>query len=176
MIIFLDIDGVLNSEKCHFGTTEEYSLAKKKFKNEFGIHFLLPNRNVLPFIRCINWYIKRNKTNPIKAVLSSTWRYSEENIGLLNNMLYKKGLLDKNFIIDRTDRLHDCSSDKDRGNQIKRWVKKNKPNGFIILDDEVSTMIHRGRLYNTKSENGFDELDCVDFIGHLMTWASHNTK
>ncbi|MGL5460487.1 MAG: HAD domain-containing protein [Cetobacterium sp.] len=92
MIIFLDIDGVLNGGKNGFNTVGEYAKARKQFEEEFGITFLLPDVNVLPFVECVNKYIEQNGENSIKAVLSSTWRYGSENIKLLNNLLHKKDL------------------------------------------------------------------------------------
>lgn len=171
LIIFLDIDGVLNGGNSGFESIEEYRIEKEKFKKEFGINFLLPDRNILPFINSINRYIDLKGRNSIKAVLSSTWRYSRENIKLLNNMLYKKGLIDDKFIVDITDFKHDCSTSKDRGNQINRWVKTNKPNGFVILDDEFETMIHYGRLYKTNTFEGFQEKDSCKFLHHILKWG-----
>ena len=170
MIIFLDIDGVLNGGKSGFSSISEYVEAKKRFNDEFGISFLLPDVNVLPFIYTINEYLRINGEDSIRAVLSSTWRYNENNVGLLNNMLYKKGLNCKEFIIDITDFINDCSTRKDRGNQIKRWVVKHKPNGFVILDDEFSTMLHYGRLYKTETFLGFTDKDSNRFLKHMLRW------
>ena len=60
MIIFLDIDGVLNGGKSGFSSISEYVEAKKRFNDEFGISFLLPDVNVLPFIYTINEYLRIN--------------------------------------------------------------------------------------------------------------------
>ena len=80
LYLFLDIDGVLNGGNSGFDSIEEYKIARQEFKNKFGINFLLPDVNVKPFITSINEYINIKGVGSVKAVLSSTWRYSKDNI------------------------------------------------------------------------------------------------
>ncbi|MGL5460488.1 MAG: HAD domain-containing protein [Cetobacterium sp.] len=78
--------------------------------------------------------------------------------------------------MDKTDRINDCRTAKDRGNQINRWVRKNRPKGFVILDDEFSTMIHKGRLYKTNTFVGFREEHIEGFLNHINKWRINENK
>lgn len=111
-LLFLDIDGVLNSEKYSvwFVTTE----AGKQFKRDGGHHFVDPNavKRIVDF--CTE--------NDVKIVISSSWRY-----GCVDDTIeYLKGFRDLlpiiPFIVGITPRL---KYTRVRGEEIE-WFIKNR--------------------------------------------------
>ena len=131
-IIFLDVDGVLNSWS-YFKKLEDES------KEDFITFGVDPNAVLL-----LNEIVE--KTNA-KIVVSSTWRlnhYQE-----LLNLLNKNGLKNvDSVIIGKTDKngCYDCL----RGNLILKWIKDNKCiigcnhheyKNYVILDDSSDMLL-----------------------------------
>lgn len=124
-IIFLEVDGVLNSQN------KLIEVYKKTGKPHSG--YLYPFDE-----KCLdNLCLLVNKTDA-KLVITSTWRKDKEGIDILLNML-KKYNLDKK-VIGYTPILG-----KDRGLEIKSFLSclENEVN-FVILDDDDDM----GELYN----------------------------
>ena len=117
-VIFLDVDGVLN--------TSDTFKRRKEIYNERGI--LIPR---IDFFRVS--YLKEivNKTKA-KIVLSSTWRKNEKNIEELFNVF-------KLFDLEIYD-LTDIDIDGIRENEIISWLNNNEVETFIIIDDESSDL------------------------------------
>lgn len=114
-VIFLDIDGVLNSVK-----------SKSRYDGYIGID----NSKV----KLLKEIIK--ETNA-KIVLTSTWKkHWEKDSNLichhdakyLNNKLRKQGL----FILDKT-----IDNDSNRGEGIHNWIKEYNVSNWVVLDDEI---------------------------------------
>ena len=110
-VIFLDIDGVLNSD--------EY-LDKVKNSDIQGIERDIDVGKVKLLKRAID-------ETGARVVLSSSWRYTR-------NARYLKELLAKYEIrVDSTTYIQDI-----RGLEIKKWLSENQGvEDFIILDDEI---------------------------------------
>lgn len=110
-VIFLDIDGVLNSD--------EYL---DKVKNSYiqGIERDIDVGKVKLLKRAID-------ETGARVVLSSSWRYTR-------NARYLKELLANYEIrVDSTPYIQDI-----RGLEIKKWLSENQGvEDFIILDDEI---------------------------------------
>ena len=105
-VLFLDIDGVLNSRRSAIA---------------FNGYPSILDENEDKFDKVAVELIKRVCSQGVSIVLSSTWR------------------LDKNFkkilglpIIDRTESL----SGKCRGEEIQKWLDKNKVDKWAIIDDD----------------------------------------
>lgn len=120
-IIFLDIDGVLNSV---------YSV---RINSNNGIH---PRFTGLPFPLHVEALNKITDATDAKIVVSSTWRklhsiYSIEYILYLSNV--------KGQVLDITPIIHN----KERGDEIQKWLDKSIEDieSFVILDDD-SDMVH----------------------------------
>ena len=110
-VIFLDIDGVLNSYKF-----------SKTLENHENLFY---GMEIDPFSLELFTNLLKNNAS-IKVVISSSWRDSLS--------LYQFKELFKSFqdqIIDMT------SSDVDKAKSIELWVKTHKINEFVILDDDV---------------------------------------
>ena len=110
-VIFLDIDGVLNSD--------EY-FDRIKGLNIQGIESEVD-------INKIKLLQKAVRDTGAKVVLSSSWR-STKNGQVLRNLLLNYGIF-----TDITPHI-----DNKRGNEIKEWINNNQDvEDFIILDDEI---------------------------------------
>lgn len=110
-IIFLDIDGVLNSD--------EYFDKIKYLKIE-GIESEIDRKKVKLLQEAV-------KQTGAKVVLSSSWRYTKRAKEL------KEFLAQHETPIDVTPFL-----DNIRGEEIKKWLSQNKNiDDFVIVDDEV---------------------------------------
>jgi hypothetical protein len=139
-VIFLDIDGVLNSEK--WALTYKYggvSLPEHKGNVE---RYIKDARLDPSAVNLLNELCKETKA---KIVISSSWRLDE--IGKTVeywNVLFKGilGKIGKECFIDviaitptQRERLSDS-----RWIEIEMWLKENPVDGFCILDDSYATM------------------------------------
>ena len=110
-VIFLDIDGVLNSD--------EY-LDKVKNSDIQGIERDVDVEKVKLLKRAID-------ETGARVVLSSSWRYTR-NARYLKELLANYGIR-----VDSTPYIRD-----ERGLEIKKWLSENQGvEDFIILDDEI---------------------------------------
>lgn len=137
-IIFLDIDGVLNSIEY---LTEKYNELKRALKQEEMLDPI-----------CIK-YLKEivDKTNS-KIVITSSWKIFD--LDILNNVFSKYNLK----IYDVTKNYGDK-----RGKEIREWLSLNNDvSNYIIIDDDifkdyigfedkiVQTSMYKGRGLNLK--------------------------
>ena len=130
-VIFLDIDGVLNSD--------EY-LDKVKNSDIQGIERDIDVEKVKLLKRAID-------ETGARVVLSSSWRYTR-------NARYLKELLANYEIrVDSTPYIRD-----ERGLEIKKWLSENQGvEDFIILDDEIFDSFDEGlikKLVKVSNGNG----------------------
>ena len=130
-ILFLDIDGVLNSEDYANLYTE------KEWDNLTYIERHIDDKAV----QLINYICDNTKA---QVVISSTWRCGRS-IEQLQNILDFRGATFK--IIDKTPE-HDISY---RGYEIDAWISKNRSKdkdgnyfeftNYAILDDDIEDML-----------------------------------
>lgn len=149
-ILFLDMDGVMNSAK-HFKV-----MSKTKYKKIKGMtkvqmrHVDMIDPEAVPLLNTI---IERGD---FKVVLSSTWRilYSAKQV---QSMLEVHGF--KGDIIGSTPThilAPEPTNENQRGCEIQAWLDSNygRPHEIVILDDS-SDMAHlRHRLVQTSWERG----------------------
>ena len=145
-VLFLDIDGVLNSENW-FGY-RLYCIKNNMF-NEV-INFVNTNDERIKYklsmiddraIANLNRIIEETGC---KVVLSSSWRSCVEAENTLTEYLLKlKGF--KYEFYDVTPRLWFSDFSTTRGEEIKFWLdkesEKNEIESFVILDDDYSDML-----------------------------------
>ncbi len=111
-VIFLDIDGVLNSD--------EY-INKMKESNVKGIEKAVDAQKIRLLKRAID-------ETGAKVVLTSSWRLTKY-LPHLKQLLLQNGV----FLTDTTKFL-----ENERGEEIKLWISENKDTeDFVILDDEI---------------------------------------
>lgn len=117
-IIFLDIDGVLNSRKC-------YKEHQHPPLNPYGQLDLCP-------IYCERLGSFLNQNPDIQIVVSSSWR-RVNSLGQLKQKLSDALGINPDRIIDTTPALG-----IERGHEIQFWLDKQseRPLSFCILDDD----------------------------------------
>lgn len=116
-IIFLDVDGVLNSIRK---LKEEYYKNKRPYSG-----FEYPFDEV-----CLNNLKELVKKTDAYIVITSTWRMSDVGKNVLLQELKKYNLDDR--VIGYTDILH-----SPRGEEVKSFLSKlNKNINYVILDDD----------------------------------------
>jgi hypothetical protein len=129
-IIFLDIDGVLNSFEKHADLDVPHSTWCPEVMNAFGIKL-----EVFPeMVERIN---RITDATGAKLVISSSWRvgYLAEWADVIIH-LHNVGI--KGFIVGRTPWNRNDPELSTRGKEIEAWFKKHpdeKIESFVILDD-----------------------------------------
>lgn len=131
-IIFLDFDGVLNHEIFY----------KKRYDDGLENYPKYPLSEIDPAsIAVLNYIIKETGA---KVVVSSTWRLGRT-ASQLQYILEEIGF--QGEIIDITPSL--SGEDYIRGNEILKWIKKNKNllgedyhqyENYVILDDDCDML------------------------------------
>lgn len=175
-ILFLDIDGVLNSTSGvlynrHINVRDEDdpSIGAENvlgwLAGDFS-HDALAN---------LHYIVSETKC---KIVVSSTWRLGES---VTTMKKWFKGIpLLEEAIIDKTDSLGiKYSKGKNSGNltvcrglEIAKWLAENgyrtyKSKNFVILDDDADMWPVMGNLVQTKSEDGLIHTKAVEAIEML---------
>lgn len=112
-VLFLDVDGVLNSE-------EAIKSGSVKLKGDKAGH-------IDAYMAFLVGRIEM-KTS-CKVVLSSAWRYSEEDMKFISERVVP--------IFDRTPFSGECGSGGFRGKEIKAWLDAHpEVTRYAILDDD----------------------------------------
>ncbi len=116
-IIFLDIDGVLNSE-MYYRSVDRTIKDWSRFDP-----------------RVVDMIIELVKEFSPKLVISSTWRFGA--IKQLNNELSKSGLKQHLHKDWKTPQVHPSH----RGTEIKMWLDKHpEVFNYLILDDDINIL------------------------------------
>lgn len=148
-VIFLDIDGVLNSnQSAHFFHHRRNQ--DKEFKKWHGTLRGFLAQEFCP-IAISNLEDILREVPRMKIVISSTWRKGETTKSL--KKIFDVSPLIASRIIGKTP----GSEDGIRGGEIQYWLDHHRAvEEFVIIDDD-SDMIHlRGHLFGTSSKVGLD--------------------
>jgi hypothetical protein len=151
-IVFLDIDGVLNSERSFVGGAYREREYEKHFKDGTidDPYWLKITRCTIDPIACdlVNRVLRECDAY---IVMSSTHRqhFPEDENKLKNLQDYLTGLgVDGHRLIGWTPRLH-----TPRGIEIKYWLDKNPGwDRFVIVDDD-SDMLPEQMEYFVRTDN-----------------------
>lgn len=159
-ILFLDIDGVLNSElwytHAHYCITHDKKneIYSDESSNENDRHV---DYNIDPrLIENLNLIIEKTGC---EIVLSSSWRCPDkEEMTLLNSQLRRKGLIKEYFDVTPYSRS------RIRGEEIKEWLNKNckqlEITSFCIIDDDSDMLEEQKKFFvNTDSYIGLTSHD-----------------
>lgn len=164
-VLFLDIDGVINSEM--------HEHLHKQVIVEYEGDMVEHHDSYRPDLaECIN---KLCTIYDLKIVLSSTWRKVFD-IDTMRMILKDQMKIDAE-LIDYTTKVSldyeyfsdpHCERDpRDRGMQISAWLdeKKYKVNKYFILDDSLDAEYgHTSQFFRVDARDGFDENHLRKFI------------
>ena len=134
-LIFLDVDGVLNSDTYWMSLDEE---------EKYSLRHL--DRNAIKKLKRIV-----DKTGA-EIVVSSTWRKFKEDMDVLSDSLYVYGL----SVMSKTPVLYN----KERGDEISAWFESHpdfKDAVYVILDDDADMNVHMDRLVKTDYRYGLTD-------------------
>lgn len=153
-LIFLDVDGVLNSQK----------FADKMFDEECVDVFandLIDDHAV----RLLKALIDETDS---RVVLTSTWRKHFESFDRLCQQLRKHGIT-LYAVIDR------LSKNEHRGDDITNWLKENRGHftNYVILDDDSDMTVHMEHLVQTSFDDGLTRAD-VDKAIEILKGRKRN--
>ena len=126
-VIFLDVDGVLNTEECDNAPKE----------GEKGSEAFLYHENTpIPLLkRCLNNLQCVLQQTDAKIVISSSWRLFPERLELLTKILEALSPSEEPVVIGITPDLSNSWSG--RGEEVQAWLNQNKNcSRFVIVDDE----------------------------------------
>ena len=149
-VIFLDVDGVLNSE-------DDLMVYREKNGVTGCILYAEVEDRPLKLLKEIV-----DKTSA-KIVISSSWRLGcvrsgKESIfgGGLYNKLEKKL---KEYGMEIYDITPSLNGDTQRGDEIREWLSKNPTDNFIILDDDSDMCEYKemDNFIHTTYEHGLTE-------------------
>jgi hypothetical protein len=150
-IIFLDIDGVLNTDRI-VRMRKNHDIATIEFDPE-----------------ALNNLSKIVNATKAKLVISSNWRIHQNTDTPLWNALIdnlKKYNLD-NEIIDITETEDGEIKQQPRWKEIFNWLLKNKNqeiSSFVILDDEWGMDLLDENFVQCSSSVGISDKNCIDAI------------
>jgi hypothetical protein len=142
-VLFLDIDGVLNS----------VNFSQKQVRRS-----LLADTSQIDPDACTKLQDLIKKVPDLKIVISSTWR-KLFSISDLKQELKLKGI-DPSVIIDYTPVIHNVI----RGEEIKAWLNNNSVTTFAIVDDDADMGDLMPNLVQTDVQVGIQDKDILKII------------
>jgi hypothetical protein len=159
-IIFLDIDGVLNSEQTCFEYHE--ATGKPGYGGWFKQEEVCTKENVLwGEVLLLNLHKIVNATGA-SIVISSTWR-KYFTVDKFKEMFALYGW-DNAPIVGKTP----VSINRFRGKEIKEWIDLNEVEKFVILDDDTDFMDDQQPFFvNTNGMYGLSGDDAEKAISIL---------
>lgn len=150
-VLFLDIDGVLNSVGSAIYHNRNYCAGKFE---ESSLLKLDP-------ICCSNLLYILEEVPDLKIVVSSTWRKYKELLSDFNRILDDLGINTYEKVTGTTP----VSEDGYRGYEIDSYLKDHPEiKDFVILDDDSDMEPHMNRLVKTDSRNGLTFADAEKVI------------
>lgn len=155
-VIFLDVDGVLNS----IGNT--IRVVNKLRRRKMPIRSL--SMYYVPFKRaCLKNLARIVRRTGAKVVITSTWKTGKESLAILRARLAEYGVP-----------VYDCTKMiGDRGAEIKEWLsEKRDVSGvrYVVLDDEINDIvgyIGKAGVIEVDGECGlsfWDSLKAIDYL------------
>ena len=152
-ILFLDIDGVLNSIDNDYALCALWEIDKaNKSRDEFGVLF---------DERCVRWLKWIIEKTGCKIVLSSTWRM--KGLREIQTMWEMRDLPGEVISITPTSVSMEIinlyaatNNDADRGYEIQEWLNNNKKwLKYCIVDDD-NDMLKNQNFVRTEKQIGLN--------------------
>jgi len=173
-VIFLDIDGVLNTIRAHKKTEQEHA-------ERVSLPCSLRIRWDADCIQNLNELIR---ITGAQIVLSSAWRSGYERgkenkaIRRAEQLMKEQGVTGK--VIGITYDLSLLNANFNRGDEIKEWLKRHKNlkiKRYIILDDDCDFNKSQLRHHvKTNYENGLDWNKAKEALHLLMANEEYQAR
>ena len=153
-IIFLDIDGVLNSQKWY-----DFYISNEMYKDKSKDFDLDPSA-----IELLNSILE--EVPSVRIVVSSTWRYDiDDTIDRLKAQGLKIPVIGKTSVKVHEDQY------MPRGVLVKKWIDEHICSdtcNYVILDDDTDFLIDQANNFiKTSSSEGITEDNVKRAIGIL---------
>lgn len=158
-VLFLDIDGVLNSEQSAI-------YWNRQGKDNGGLS--RGNTYYCP-IAVSNLQSILEEIPDLKIVVSSTWRLGET-VESMQELLFKSAGIEKHRVIGLTPALPG-----ERGDEIQNWLDNSSPSveRFVIVDDNSDMGKLLPHLQQTSWRHGLLRKDTVAIINYFLhPWVS----
>ena len=158
-IIFLDIDGVL-------ATDREFMMNRNKFtqKNPWAKELRVPygwNKD------CVNIFNEILEATGAEIVLSSDWRMHWELEDLSKIFIGNEVIKSPVSVTHQYKRKMSSELEDDRSYQIKEWIEKNKPDTWVAIDDLKLTSLGDNFVL-TKSSEGLKQTGLKEKIIKIL--------
>lgn len=148
-VLFLDIDGVLNSSRWFKVSYEMRKSSRKKYEDALVKDYSNARWELDLSQELVN-NLKRvmHKVESLNIVVSSTWRL-HYSLDEFKDRLSKLLDISPNRIVGKTPRLFEH-----RGKEIKQWLDDRVVEKFVILDDDSDMDELMDHLIQTDTEYG----------------------
>jgi hypothetical protein len=148
-IVFLDIDGVLNSEQWY----AQAASSKEERNSQVSTYQSLLERSIDP--GCIQRLNRLLQRTGAVVVISSSWR-KQHRLSEILSIMEARGFCGE--VIGATSSDNSALS---RGEEITRWLKENVPRGvaYVVVDDEVETGLPPEVVVVTCRDTGLTDED-----------------
>ena len=153
-IVFLDIDGVLNSEQWYARAASR----KGEPNTQPPTQGSLLERSIDP--ACVQRLNRLLQRTCAVVVVSSFWRKKHQ-VSEIVSIIEARGFCGEVIGATASD-----NSALSRGEEITGWLKKNVPRGvaFVVLDDEIETGLPPELVVVTSRDTGLTDEDVVRAI------------
>ena len=144
-LIFLDVDGVLNSQKF-----------AKKMLEEDNIRVYAEDMLDTHALRLLKMLVE--KTDAL-IIVTSSWRKIPESYNNLERQIQQFGMS-----------ISDCTPNtgNKRGDDITAWFNRHPGEyNYVILDDDSDMTVHMEHLIQTSFDDGLTRADVDKAIGIL---------
>jgi hypothetical protein len=148
-IVFLDIDGVLNSEQWY-----AHGASCNEVPNwQPSTHRSLLERSIDP--ACVQRLNRLLQRTGAVVVVSSSWR-KEHQLSEIVSIIEAKGFCGEVIGVTPSD-----DGTLSRGGEIARWLKENVPRGvaYVAVDDGVETGLPADVVVVTSKDTGLTDED-----------------
>lgn len=145
-VIFLDLDGIVNTIQIH-----KHKLPWQRMIKKDGYYFdiCLPSYRRVSNKQAVLWLEKLALETKSEIVITSSWRIGNSTKKIAR-ALYNSGLSRKVKIIDSTKQIGR------RDDEILEWVETHYVSNYVVLDDDCFDLEKvKDRLVQTKTDIGF---------------------
>lgn len=166
-VLFLDVDGVLNSKETFLRNHAEWEASGEPTKNPRSFGWPIGHLDALLISR-LNTLCEKTECG---IVLSSSWRIISD-LKDFGSWLQMKGFAYPHRLIDKTPHLNLTCAENGRGMEIKDWLDKNTYRNiskYVILDDDSEDIVnvHPKNLVHTDFVKGLTEEKVQEAIAIL---------